>query len=378
MNELIKQLFVNSTILIAALFIIGQHISTKPLNYYSQTKLKLLIGVLAGLIGSILVFFGVQLKGAVVVDFRYISLIVSSIYGGPIASIVGGLIIAAFRVFFIGKSYASVMGALFVLSVSIGCGIISKIKYNKKTKWILMIFYAQINSFFSLKVVIPNYQDLISTFIPYSLSFIFLGGLVYYYYGTISLANKHIRHLKEESTKDFLTELNNVRSFDFLYNTALKTAQEKSQTLSIILIDIDHFKRVNDTYGHQAGDNILKQLGEILNQGCRSFDIVSRNGGEEFSVILTNCTNIKAYDIAERIRKRVEGYAFLLNGGSQINITISLGIATYPDSSADNESLFENADRALYKAKNSGRNRVCYYSPDSLTYCELKDNKISS
>jgi diguanylate cyclase len=378
MNELIKQLFVNSAILIAALFIIGQHISTKPLNYYSQTKLKLLIGVLAGLIGSILVFFGVQLKGAVVVDFRYISLIVSSIYGGPIASIVGGLIIAAFRVFFIGKSYASVMGALFVLSVSIGCGMISKIKYNKKTKWILMIFYAQINSFFSLKVVIPNYQDLISTFIPYSLSFIFLGVLVYYYYGTISLANKHIRHLKEESTKDFLTELNNVRSFDILYNTALKTAQEKSQTLSIILIDIDHFKRVNDTYGHQAGDNILKQLGEILNQGCRSFDIVSRNGGEEFSVILTNCTNIKAYDIADRIRKRVEGHAFLLNDDSQINITISLGIATYPDSATDNESLFENADRALYKAKNSGRNRVCYYSPDSLTYCELKDNKISS
>jgi diguanylate cyclase len=378
MNELIKQLFVNSAILIAALFIIGQHISTKPLNYYSQTKLKLLIGVLAGLIGSILVFFGVQLKGAVVVDFRYISLIVSSIYGGPIASIVGGLIIAAFRVFFIGKSYASVMGALFVLSVSIGCGMISKIKYNKKTKWILMIFYAQINSFFSLKVVIPNYQDLISTFIPYSLSFIFLGVLVYYYYGTISLANKHIRHLKEESTKDFLTELNNVRSFDILYNTALKTAQEKSQTLSIILIDIDHFKRVNDTYGHQAGDNILKQLGEILNQGCRSFDIVSRNGGEEFSVILTNCTNIKAYDIADRIRKMVEGHAFLLNDDSQINITISLGIATYPDSATDNESLFENADRALYKAKNSGRNRVCYYSPDSLTYCELKDNKISS
>lgn len=378
MTQLIKQLFVNSAILIAALFIIGQHLSSKPLNYYSQSKLKLVIGVLAGLIGSILVFFGIQLKGAVVVDFRYISLIVSSIYGGPIASIIGGLVIAVFRAFFIGTSYVSVMGALFVLSVSIGCGIISKIKYGKKTKWILMIFYSLINSFFSLSIVTPNYQDLIRTFIPYCLSFLFLGFLVYYYSDTITLSNKHIIHLKEESTKDFLTELNNVRSFDILYNEALKNAQKKSQTLSVVLIDIDHFKRVNDTHGHQAGDNILKQLGEILKQGCRSFDIISRNGGEEFSMILMNCTNMKAYDIAERIRKRVEGHVFLLNDGKQINITISLGIATYPDSAQDNESLFKSADKALYKAKNSGRNRVCYYSSNSLIYCDLKDNKISS
>jgi diguanylate cyclase len=378
MIELIKQLFVNSAILIAALFIIGQHVSTKPLNYYSHTKLKLDIGFISGLIGIILVFFGVQLKGAIVVDFRYISLIVSSIYGGPIASIIAGIIIAVFRAFFMGTSYASVMGALFALSVSIGCGIISKIKYGRKTKWILMVFYSQIISFFSLKVVTPSKQDLIWIFTPYCLSFLFLGFLVYYYSDTISLANKHIRHLKEESTKDFLTELNNVRSFDILYNTALKEAEEKSQTLSIILIDIDHFKRVNDTYGHQAGDNILKQLGEILNQGCRSFDIVSRNGGEEFSVILTNCTNLKAYDIAERIRKRVEEHPFFINEDKQINITISLGIATYPDSAEDNESLFKNADKALYKAKNSGRNRVCYYSSNSLIYCDLKDNKISS
>jgi diguanylate cyclase len=95
-------------------------------------------------------------------------------------------------------------------------------------------------------------------------------------------------------------------------------------------------------------------------------------------VILTNCTNLKAYDIAERIRKRVEEHPFFLNEDKQINITISLGIATYPDSAEDNESLFKNADKALYKAKNSGRNRVCYYSSNSLIYCDLKDNKISS
>lgn len=375
---MIKQLFVNSAILIAVLFIVGQHFSSKPLNYYSRTKLKLIIGIVAGLSGSILVFFGVQLKGAVVVDFRYISLIVASIYGGPLASIMGGIIIAAFRALFVGISYASIMGALFVLSVSIGCGIISKTKFGRKAKWILMIIYSQINSIASLHVVFPNYQDLIATFIPYFLSFLLLGFLVYYYSGTIALSNNHIMLLKEESTQDFLTELNNVRSFDILYNAALKNAQEKSEALSVVLIDIDYFKRVNDTYGHNAGDKILKQLGEILKQGCRNFDIVSRNGGEEFSMILINCPYLRAYEIAERIRKKVEGHAFLIDDAKQINITISLGISAYPDTANDNETLFKNADKALYKAKNSGRNRVCYYSNNSLIYCDLEANKISS
>lgn len=377
MIQLIKQLFVNSAILIAALFTVGQHFSGKSLDYHSRIKSKIIMGVMSGIVGVILVMFGVQITDSIVVDFRYLALIVSAIYGGPLATILGGLIIAGFRALYIGISYSSIIAALFVLSDAAGCSIISKIKYTRKVKWILMVFYSIINSFFALKVVIPNYNDLIRAFIPYSLSFVLLGFLVYYYAGTISVSNNLVRNLKEETRTDFLTELNNVRSFDILYNASIKNAEQRCENLSVILIDIDYFKNVNDTYGHQAGDSILKQVGEILKQGCRSFDIVSRNGGEEFSMILMNCPGAKAYDIAERIRKRVEEHKFVLNDSTEINITLSLGIATYPEAARDSQALFKNADKALYKAKNNGRNRVCYFKSDSSIYCSSEETNIA-
>jgi diguanylate cyclase len=358
MIRLIKQLFVNSAILIAVLFIISQHFVNKPLSLKEPTKIKIIAGVTTGLAGSILVFFGVEVTESIIVDFRYISLIVASIYCGPLASIIGGLIIAVFRIIYSGISYSSIIAALFVLSAAIGCSGISKIKKGKKRKWVIMTVFCQFNSFFALYFVIQDYSLLLRTLLPYCLSFALLVFLVYYYSEAISLSNIIIRNLKKESTKDFLTGLNNVRNFDILYNAAIQNAHEKLENLSVVAIDIDYFKKVNDTYGHQAGDAILKQLGYILKEGCRGFDILSRNGGEEFSMILVNCPGSIAFGIAERIRKRVEEHKFILPDNKVINITISLGIATYPDSAKDNESLYKNADKALYKAKNSGRNRV--------------------
>jgi diguanylate cyclase len=173
-----------------------------------------------------------------------------------------------------------------------------------------------------------------------------------------------------ESSKDFLTGLNNVRNFDKLYNACLLEAYGNSEDLSVAIIDIDHFKRVNDKYGHQAGDTILRQLGLILQHSCRNFDIVSRNGGEEFSILLKNCPNKVACEIAERIRKRVEAHKFALPDNKQINITVSIGVASYPDTAQDNESLYKNADKALFEAKNCGRNRVCNYREQRI-FCSV-------
>jgi diguanylate cyclase len=362
MIELIKQLFVDAAILIAVLFIISHHFINKPLNHELSTKTKIMIGVISGLIGLILVVFGVQVEKNIIVDFRYIALMLSSIYSGPLASIIGGSIIAVFRLFYQGISYSSTVAALFVLSAATGCSIISKIKKGRKRKWLNMFIFCQINSFFVLYLLIADHSKFSITFFTYFVSFTFLVVLVYYYSESIALTNSYIRNLKKESTKDFLTGLNNVRSFDILYNAALKNARERSENLSVVIIDIDHFKKVNDTYGHQAGDAILKQLGDILKEGCREDDIVSRNGGEEFSIILINTPCGTAFTIAERIRKRVERHKFILPDSREINITISSGIATYPDSAEDYEALYKNADKALYIAKNSGRNKVCYYS----------------
>lgn len=355
----------NSAISIAALFISSRYFVNRPLNHEASAKLKIITGIMAGLTGSIMIFFGVQVTQSIIVDFRYISLIVASIYGGPIASIVGGLIIALFRIIYGGINYESIIASMFVLAAAIGCSLISKIRKGKKRKWIIMIFYCLVNSFFALYMVIPDYLELLKILLQYYVGFIILGFLVYYCAETITVSNSVIRNLKRESSKDFLTGLNNVRNFDILYNAALQNAYEKSESLSVIVIDIDYFKKINDTYGHQAGDAVLKQLGEILMEGRREFDIVSRNGGEEFSMILINCKCNMAFKIAERVRKGVEDHKFILPDQKKIHITISGGIATYPDSAKDNESLYKNADKALYKAKNSGRNRVCCYSEDS-------------
>lgn len=368
---MIRQLFINSAILIAALFVCGQHFIYKPLNHNSSYKLRLQAGIMAGFVGAILIICGVPITDKIVVDFRYISLIVSSIYGGPLAAVVGGIIIASFRVFYNGVTYASIVGAIFILSETLGSSMISRLKVKDKRKWILMLVFTEINSYYALYFVIPEFSILIKTFISYSMCFIFLILLVHYYAGTISFSNNLIRNLKKESTKDFLTGLNNVRNFDKLYNDALQNAKEKHENLSVVVIDIDNFKKVNDTYGHQAGDAILKQLGDILNKNCRNIDIVSRNGGEEFSIILIDCSAKLAFEMAERIRKRVEETKFNLPGDRQINITVSAGVASFPDSARDNESLYKNADNALYNAKNTGRNRVCYYFSNSNMYCDV-------
>lgn len=357
----LKPLLANAATLIAALFILGQQFVDTPLNHNSPKKTRILAGLMTGVVGSLLVVLGVRVAPKVVVDFRYIALIVSALYGGTLSVAIGAIVIAVFRLFYYGISYAAIIAALFVFSVALGCGIISKFKMGKKLKWLMMVVYCLINSIFALVFVIDSSSKLIRVCTIYCLVFSFISCIVFYYSETISASNELIRKLRMESSRDFLTGLNNVRNFDKLYNAALQYAGENTEALSVVVIDIDYFKRVNDKYGHQAGDAILRQLGQILQQSCRNFDIISRNGGEEFSILLRNCSNKTAYEIAERIRKKVEITRFALQDGKEISITISAGLATFPDTAKDNEALYKNADKALYKAKNSGRNQVYNY-----------------
>lgn len=143
----------------------------------------------------------------------------------------------------------------------------------------------------------------------------------------------------------------------------MKNAKEKGEKLSLLTLNIDFFKKVNDTFGHLAGDKILIELGKVLKNTTRSFDIVSRNGGEEFSVILPDCPNQQAIDIAEQIRKAVTNHPFPIDEQQHINITVSIGVATYPETVHDTEEIVKKADKSLYAAKQSGRNRISSVCP---------------
>jgi diguanylate cyclase len=175
--------------------------------------------------------------------------------------------------------------------------------------------------------------------------------------------------LERRASTDHLTDLSNRRQFEQSLQSELQHAKQYHQKLSLLVIDIDRFKKVNDTFGHSAGDAVLKQLGQLLVEHARSTDLVSRNGGEEFAILLLDCGYHQSMAIAESVRKAVARSLFILPDGQNVKLTISIGVAVYPDHCDDHDDndLFDQADRALYEAKNTGRNKVCSLSPRNIT-----------
>ena len=138
----------------------------------------------------------------------------------------------------------------------------------------------------------------------------------------------------------------------------IEIARRYEQQFSLIITDIDFFKKFNDTYGHQSGDAVLKQVAQILKKNSRNTDFVCRYGGEEMSIILPN-TNANEVSLhANRLLKAIEENEFTLNNNIKTNVTISVGVATFPEDADNAQDLIEYADKGLYYAKENGRNQV--------------------
>ena len=137
----------------------------------------------------------------------------------------------------------------------------------------------------------------------------------------------------------------------------LARAVRYDRLLSVLMIDIDHFKVVNDTYGHQAGDQVLEELAKIMELSSRDTDIVGRYGGEEFLLVLPELDNKQALIFAERIRKMPKSLDVVFNS-QHIHISVSVGVATYPEHGTEVEKLITASDNAMYKAKANGRDQV--------------------
>lgn len=162
---------------------------------------------------------------------------------------------------------------------------------------------------------------------------------------------------------DELTQLYNRRFFKEVLQKEFASAKRYKHPLSIILIDVDRFKSFNDRYGHPTGDVVLKRVASVLKDIVRESDTVSRYGGEEFAILMTNTKKDNSLEMAERIRKEIEVTKIQTDYG-ELNVTISLGIGVLEDNNNMHidsaEEVFDQADKALLKAKETGRNRVCY------------------
>jgi len=167
------------------------------------------------------------------------------------------------------------------------------------------------------------------------------------------------RRLEMMATKDKLTGATSRQVFDWVFNKAQKTALRKDWSLSMIVLDIDHFKMVNDKYGHQFGDQVLKSVSRLIKQKVRDVDTLCRWGGEEFLLLLENCDQQHAARVAETIREAVSEHQIRIKDET-VSVTISAGVAEYQlGESMDN--LIERCDHAMYESKNKGRNRITVY-----------------
>lgn len=166
-----------------------------------------------------------------------------------------------------------------------------------------------------------------------------------------------IQNIKLEmiSMMDVLTKINNRGKLDEEFQKELHKAERYGKVFSLILIDIDHFKKTNDQYGHDSGDKVLVEFARILKENVRKVDILGRWGGEEFLVILPETNRDNAIKVAEKIRRMIEEYAFPVSG----KLTASFGVETYQEGDTVKE-MFSRVDKKLYLAKEKGRNRVEY------------------
>ncbi|SPF31933.1 Diguanylate cyclase (GGDEF) domain-containing protein [Candidatus Desulfosporosinus infrequens] len=354
---MVKELFVNAAIIIATISIGNQILINEEITSSSPLKIRVFFGCMSGILGIILMLYSINVVPNVIMDFRNITIVLSATYCGFLGALITGLILGLFRLLFQGLTFSSILATLGIVAIAISCALTTKYIKKRSNKWIILSLYTLIYPTIVFIMVIQSRILLMKTILIYWISTVVASVVVFVYLQFIDILRFTFQKYQQDSTKDHRTGLNNVRQFDKEFNRIVNGLTDKS-IITMLFIDIDHFKKVNDVHGHRNGDQVLEDLGKILLNTTNSNDIVSRNGGEEFSVIMTDCPRDKVLGVAERIRREVQDHKFLLLNAQSINITISIGVAIYPFSVNNIQEIVEKADSALYEAKRTGRNKV--------------------
>ena len=208
-----------------------------------------------------------------------------------------------------------------------------------------------------------KYQDRLEFITP---AVFFFGAVLILFVGTLALETtaeiRRILKLEYETVTDHLIGVYNRRYLDRKITEEIARSLRYGSPLSMMLLDIDHFKAVNDQYGHQIGDDVLKGLGKLLIEKVRDTDIIARYGGEEIAILLPQTTGAAAFDLAERLRQAIEKSIMVpANENDQhkdIAITVSIGVTEFESGVTENRVFVQRSDEALYQAKHEGRNRV--------------------
>jgi diguanylate cyclase len=194
--------------------------------------------------------------------------------------------------------------------------------------------------------------------------------------GSIAWLQSAIDGLCELSSRDALTGLANRRQFELALASEIDRVARVGEPALVLMVDIDHFKRINDAHGHPAGDLVLKAVAQVLHDCIRPMDTVARFGGEEFALILPNCSPPFGQAVAERMRIKVQECVVAIAPATEVTVTVSIGGAYAPQWVRSSPTLWvERADQELYRAKAEGRNRACLEQP-ALSYVSPEEKGL--
>ncbi|TFD97098.1 sensor domain-containing diguanylate cyclase [Jeotgalibacillus sp. R-1-5s-1] len=355
---MISDFIVNISILISFTFLWHHLFKKSKLTTESDLKLKLVDGVIAGFFGIVLMHYSLSLNDTTILDMRHVPIAMVALYGGFLTAMVSSIVVITGH-YFLDMDFPSNVALIMILLIGTGTGMIGQ--YSSLSiwkKWTVMLIYAQVlftSSIFivsdlSFSIAYPAFLHMI---------FSFIGGYVVIYFARyMRKATDSFYEIQENARKDPLTGLLNVRSFDHYYNYFVALAND-TRSISLIIIDIDHFKKINDTYGHIAGDQILIETARLIKVLTGDRGYVARNGGEEFTVLLPEYKIQETIEIAETIRQNIEEHLFTIKDNKKMSLTVSIGAAHLQTLERIDHDLFDRADQALYNAKKSGRNKVC-------------------
>ncbi|UNK18178.1 diguanylate cyclase [Paenibacillus sp. N3/727] len=359
---MINILFTNFCVFVTFIYVSGLLSQKYVVGVQSPSFIvKINAGLLFGIYGIILMYYSYPINPLLFADLRHLAIVVIASYMGWLPSLIAGILVAAGRLLLFGLTDSSAIAAEGMFLIGILCGLISSFRCNRLIKMMIMNVTGMLVILVVMMINLKSQGSVFEFFLT-QLIISVLGTLVIYALTEyINTSNKLFLQMKKNSETDYLTNLNNLRQFEQLLSERFLEAHHFNERLGVLAVDIDHFKKINDTYGHAVGDAVLQQLSRVLKDHTRSFCEVSRTGGEEFSILVPEASPAEVSLLAEKIRAAVEGHSFDPGDGTRLKITVSIGAAVHPDTiqASDAGDLLKQADRELYRAKNGGRNRIC-------------------
>lgn len=356
LTSIFMNVIANISILTTASYIFVKLIPRKKI-YTLNLKQKLWMIALACLTSFLLMLFSVDLPENVILDLRYVILILLVYYFGYSVATPTAFLMAALRLLW-GINPASTRTTFMYILLGLVLPYVCKKLAEQFNKYAVLLM---LNAIFVFTIMINLYLLYYDILFSATICIILLIlsnsvviAVTFFVEDLITFRSAYLKE-QEQAKLDYLTGLYNMREFNKKWQ--LIEEDDSIQTTAFMMMDIDHFKWINDNYGHANGNFILRQLATVLKVGAPDSELVYRVGGEEFCLILNNLTYTEQKRIAEKIRSSVAGKEFLLENGAGINMTISIGLAASTPKK-DMKNLFRLADHCLYMAKNQGRNRV--------------------